>query len=63
MPADDFYVDGISETEEEEPYEPDPLFLEAKRELTPFFKRKFTPYYLRQLQVIFEKKILPLDHL
>jgi len=37
-------------------YTSDPAFIACKDSLTQFFKRKHTPYYLTQLEVLFEKQ-------
>lgn len=51
----DFYYDNPAEPEDEEEYTPDPKFLQCKTDIVKFFKRKLKPYYIRQLQVSFEK--------
>lgn len=37
-------------------YTSDPAFVGCKNELLHFFRRKQTPYYLTQLEVLHEKK-------
>ncbi len=56
MEEDVYHNDDIPEPEEDTyTYEDDPKFLPCVRSLYKFIKRKRTPYYLRQLQVAFEK--------
>jgi hypothetical protein len=55
--SSDYDLDyGFIEEELYPDYSSDPAFLSCKADLRKFFKRKRTPYYLTQLEVLFEKR-------
>jgi len=52
---DEFYNNNTPEPPFYEQYQKDPYFIRCSRDLKSFLRRKVTPYYIRQLQVHFEK--------